>query len=165
LRAVGVDLEEGNAPRQQEPLAATLLAYAGLKRLGLAQYATQVLDVDLFLPAPAQGVVGIEIRSNDRRVRELLAPLDHAPSRELATAERCFVRALEGGCRVPIGALAERHGAVLRLSAFVGRIDGTQALRAHAQGYDAEALGLDLAQSMREQGAARIVAAVRAQME
>jgi hydroxymethylbilane synthase len=106
---------------------ATLLAVAGLNRLGLAHKITSITSTDMMLPAVAQGAVGIEVRSDDEAIAKLLAPLDHQPTSLCVTAERAFLAVLDGSCRTPIGGLAELD-ATGRLS-FRGEIltpDGRQ---------------------------------------
>jgi len=88
---------------------ATILAMAGLKRLGLADKATAPIPVEVMLPAVAQGAIGIEIRAEDR-IAELLAPLDHPPTALATAAERAFLARLDGSCRTPIAGLAEPAG-------------------------------------------------------
>ncbi len=113
-------LEEGVA-------AATLLAFAGLKRLGLENCATTVLETDLMLPAVAQGAIGIECREEDAAIRELLAPLNHSQSEICVAAERAMLAALDGSCRTPIAALAEYEGGKgLNLRGLVARPDGSR---------------------------------------
>jgi hydroxymethylbilane synthase len=85
---------------------AILLALAGLNRLGLGHRATSVLNAKEWLPALAQGAIGIEVRDDDLRTRELVAALDHAPTAIALACERAFQEALDGSCRSPIGGLA-----------------------------------------------------------
>ena len=116
-------LEEGVA-------AATLLAFAGLKRLGLEDNITAILPVDYMLPAVAQGAIGIECREDDTTVRDLLAPLNHYQSEVCVAAERALLTALDGSCRTPIAALAEYEGKEsLTLRGLVARPDGSRLLR------------------------------------
>jgi hydroxymethylbilane synthase len=86
---------------------ATMLAVAGLKRLGLTEKITSITPTETMLPAVAQGAVGIEIRAGDEAIAALLAPLDHQPTNLCVTAERAFLGVLDGSCRTPIGGLAE----------------------------------------------------------
>ncbi len=86
--------------------AATLLAAAGLRRLGMADRMTEVIEPDALLPAAAQGAIGIEIRADDARTAERVAPLDHQPTHIAIVAERAFLDMLDGSCRTPIAALA-----------------------------------------------------------
>jgi hydroxymethylbilane synthase len=104
---------------------ATLLAVAGLKRLGKAQLITTILPPEAMMPAAAQGAIGIERRLDDARMIALLAPLDHAATKSQVTAERALLAELDGSCRTPIGALATLDGASLHLAALVIEPDGT----------------------------------------
>lgn len=103
---------------------ATLLALAGLKRLGLEHEATAILDTEEMLPAPAQGAVCIEARSGDQRIAELVAPLHDADTGDCVAAERALLAALDGDCRTPIAALAEIDGDAMRLRARILSPDG-----------------------------------------
>ena len=85
---------------------ATFLACAGLKRLGQEEVITEAIDADIMLSAPAQGAIGIEIRRDDKEAQDAIAPLNHAETQIAITAERAFLRALDGSCRTPIAALA-----------------------------------------------------------
>src|SRR5215471_18800968 len=105
---------------------ATLLAVAGLARLGLESRITEILPTDLRLPAPAQGTIAVEARAGDDRVRRYLAPLDDAATSVRSRAERALLAALDGSCRTPIAALAEIDGDRLALHARIIRPDGTQ---------------------------------------
>lgn len=104
--------------------AATVLALAGLKRLGREAEATAILSPEIMLPAPAQGVIAIEIRSDDDRARSLLAPVDHRPTALCAIAERALLEALDGSCRTPIAANARLDGNRITLDALVISPDG-----------------------------------------
>ncbi len=119
---------------------ATLLALAGLKRLGM-DIGTP-LPLDEIVPAAGQGALGIECRENDAKTRTLLEPLNHAPTFAAVTAERALLHALDGSCRTPIAALGE-GGHELRLRAMLLAPDGSQCWRVDMQGTaaDAEALG------------------------
>lgn len=126
---------------------ATLLAMAGLERLGLTDKATQVMDVDDFLPAISQGALGLEIRSSDTVLKELLQVLHCADSGDQVTAERALLAALDGSCKTPIAALAtcEANGQ-LRLRAQIARPNGTEVIarEATAPRSEAHALGTKL---------------------
>ncbi|MBX6369867.1 MAG: hydroxymethylbilane synthase [Rhodospirillales bacterium] len=132
-------------------VGATLLALAGLKRLGKAGAATSVLETSEMLPAVAQGAIALEIRADDARVRELVAPLDHAPSATRVTAERALLAALDGSCKTPIAALAELDEGRLRLRAMVIRPDGSEKHEAVREGApaDAERMGRDAGEELR----------------
>lgn len=135
MRRYRPDLEivpfRGNVDTRLEKLArgvadATLLAAAGLNRLGRQDRATAWLDPKAFPPAPAQGAIGIEIRDGDARTLGLVAPLDHAPTRLAVSMERGFLRELDGSCRTPIGAYAELSGDTLTLTGEILSPDGRQ---------------------------------------
>ena len=124
---------------------ATLLALAGLKRLGLADKATALLDVDEFLPAGGQGAVTIEARVDDARTRELLAKIDHADTSVALDCERAFLAVLDGSCRTPIAGHAVLNGDALRFRGMILRPDGSEAFETARSGSrkDAVALGAD----------------------
>ncbi len=103
---------------------ATVLALAGLKRLGRAVDEAAILPPEEMLPAPAQGVIAVEIRADDGKTRSLLAKIDHRPTALCATAERELLAALEGSCRTPIAALASLDDNRIALDALVVSPDG-----------------------------------------
>ena len=130
---------------------ATLLAMAGLKRLGEAGRVTAPLEPEEMLPAVAQGAIGLEARVADERTGAWLAALDHRETAARVGAERACLEVLDGSCRTPIAALAELEGAELRLRALVAMPDGSRAHRAERRGpaADAEALGRDAGAELR----------------
>jgi hydroxymethylbilane synthase len=155
---VGVELDEGKDPAG-EPIDATVMALAGLARLGLDGHASEILSAEEFLPAPAQGALAIQIRTDDARAAEALAPLDHAPTRRTTQAERAFLATMEGGCHVPLGAFAQVEGRDrIRLRVVVVDPDGADAVRGERVGSDPVELGLALAEELRDQGADEILA-------
>ena len=132
---------------------ATLLAMAGLNRLGKADAASSVIAADELVPAAGQGAIGIEIREANDRVRELLDPINDANSETCVAAERAMLAALDGSCRTPIGALAEwdKAGATVTLQGLAARPDGTALHRLSdtAPGTDAAALGTEIGRALR----------------
>jgi hydroxymethylbilane synthase len=125
----------GNVPTRIERLHegrydAIILATAGLKRLELTQHITEHLDPEAFPPAVSQGAIGVCARTDDRATARWLRALDHFATRVACTAERALLRHVEGGCQVPLGALAHLAGRSLRLAASVCALDGTQAISA-----------------------------------
>lgn len=120
---------------------ATLLALAGLNRLGEAHRATAILDADAFMPAPAQGAIGLAIRAGDERLAEVVAPLNHAPTHDAITAERSMLAVLDGSCRTPVGAISGISGGVLTLKGEILSLDGQTSFRAENAGTDPSALG------------------------
>ena len=137
-------LEDGEAD-------ATLLALAGLDRLGLAHRAHAVLDPGVMLPAVCQGIIGIECRTGDTAVRERLRSVDDADSADAAAAERALLAGLDGSCRTPIAALALPERESLSLRAVLVRPDGNDLLEAERRGgrADAAAMGSDAARELR----------------
>ena len=150
--------------RDEGEYDAIILASAGLVRLGFAQRIAQPIAFEHSLPAGGQGAVGIELRTGDPAVLELLQALHHEPTAQRVTAERAMNRRLQGGCQVPIACFAEHvaGGARLRLRGLVGRPDGSLMLRAEAEAAVAQAqqLGELVADELLAQGAAEILAAV-----
>jgi hydroxymethylbilane synthase len=131
---------------------ATLLALAGLKRLGNEGVARSYIETDVILPAVAQGVVGLETRRDDARVRDLVAPLNHAPTWTRVVAERAMLAALDGSCHTPIGGLAELSpDGRISLAGLVAMPDVSHLHRMsdEAPAGDAEALGTSLGQALR----------------
>jgi hydroxymethylbilane synthase len=145
-------------------LDGTILAAAGLRRLGrFEEVASFVIPSSVMVSAVGQGSLAIEGRMDDERVRPLLERLDHKPTRLAVLTERAFMRSMEGGCQVPIGAKATLESEDLLLKAFVGTVNGERHLREDRRGpaADPEGLGLALAASMRQAGADEILADVR----
>jgi hydroxymethylbilane synthase len=120
---------------------ATMLAVAGLNRLGEAHRATALLDPEIFLPAPAQGAIGIAVRSDDKRMAEIVMSLDHAPTHKIILAERAMLAVLDGSCRTPVGALTRRDGDTLTLKGEILSLDGQTAYDAVARDEDPIRLG------------------------
>jgi len=104
---------------------ATLLALAGLKRLGLEARASQILDLAIWLPSPAQGAIGIELRSDDAQTSQIIARLDDEPTAIALACERAFLAALDGSCRTPIAGLAQWENGILRFRGEVLALDGS----------------------------------------
>ena len=160
----------GNVPTRIERLQhgeydAIVLAAAGLVRLGLAQHVTEYLPAESFPPAVSQGVVGVCARSGDEATLRWLAALDERDARLAASAERALLRRLEGGCQVPLGALATVRGDTLTLMASVCALDGTRHLAARAESpaapASAEALGVRVAEELLARGAGELMASER----
>ncbi|MBB2201156.1 hydroxymethylbilane synthase [Gluconacetobacter tumulisoli] len=155
-------LLRGNVQTRLDKLAArqcdaTLLALAGLRRLGMEDRADVVLDPEIMVPAAGQGIVGVTVRESDVELRELLAAIEDYEARAVATAERALLAELDGSCRTPIGGYARLvpggpgQDPTLRLTGLVAREDGSFLLRRVATGApaDAERLGRELGHSLR----------------
>jgi len=143
---------------------AICLAVAGLNRLGLQENIAEILDPDWFTPDPGQGALAIEARLGDRRVRDYLLQLDDAVSSANVAAERAFLRAISGGCKTPIGALAKGYGWGMDTKGMVASPDGKVILRSETWGeslgpgdWGPEEHGQALAEGLRRQGAERLL--------
>jgi len=135
---------------------ATLLALAGLKRLGRAHAATAILDIDEFLPAVGQGIIAIEARADDARTRDLLDRINAADDLTALTAERAFLAVLDGSCRTPIAGNATLEAGRLRLRGLIAKPDGSAAFETAREGSaaDAAALGSDAGRELRRRAGA-----------
>lgn len=144
---------------KSDDLDAVIVAMAGLRRLGRHEEITEILPAEVCLPAVAQGALGLEIRAGDRRMHELIGPMNHGPSAVTITAERAFLARLEGGCQVPIAAHAQLDGSHLHLKALVATPDGTTIVRGEQKGPSAlaEEIGIGLAEDLLRRGADRIL--------
>jgi len=140
-------------------LDAIILAQAGLERLGLQSAITEILDIEWMLPAVGQGALGLECRADDRATRELLARLNDVPTQQAVLAERAFLRALGGGCLVPIGAAGQVKLDILTLRGAVLPPDGSRRLAGEITGQanDAERIGQQLAERLLAQGAGQFL--------
>jgi hydroxymethylbilane synthase len=149
---------------EEQRLDATVLAVAGLRRLGLAARITEPLPLDLCLPAVGQGALAVQCRADDLATRALLAPLDDAPTRAAVEAERALLAALGGGCRIPIAAHATVEGATLRLRGLLASPDGRTLIRDQLMGPASAAtrLGRALAERLLAAGGGALVAAAYA---
>jgi len=140
---------------------ATILAVAGMKRLGLAEYITEYLPADMMVPAVGQGALAVEVRAGDRRLRRLLRAIDDPRTRRAVTAERAVLAELGGGCQVPLGAHAtlSPDGQTVRLVAVVASLDGTRLVRVEREGpvTRAASLGRSAARALLRGGAAEIL--------
>jgi hydroxymethylbilane synthase len=144
---------------------ATLLALAGLRRLGLDSHATAILDPEEMLPAAGQGAIAVTIRAGDEALRAALAPIHDEKSGLRVGAERACLAELDGSCRTPIGALAEIDGDVLGFRALIALPDGSAILREQRSGKaaDAVAIGRDAGAALKRRAPASFfVAAIGA---
>lgn len=172
LLAARRDLEvvelRGNVPTRvrkvdEGQVLAAILAAAGLHRLDISQRITAYLDAPGWLPAAGQGAIAIQIRSDDDDTRALIAPLADHDTMVDTTAERAFLAALEGGCQVPIGALAIRSGDARVLHGFIGDVTGKRIVRGEIalDAAQPELSGVRLANEFRGRGASDILESLR----
>ncbi len=137
-----------------EEADATILAVAGLERLGMTDKIASILDVQKMLPAVGQGVLGVQIRQDDEEMRAWLAPVNHEETERCLRAERALLRRLDGSCRTPIAGFAQiKPLGRIELEALAARPDGTKVVRRRAEGMaaDAEKIGTELAEEIRRQ--------------
>ena len=144
---------------ENQEMDAIILATAGLKRLGLEQYITQILPIEICLPAVGQGALAIESRQDDVEVLAVLEFLNDSETIAAVTAERAYLREVQGGCQVPVGVHGEVNGDQLLLEATILKIDGTREVREQICGSSSEAeeLGIKLAQQMLAAGGKEIL--------
>jgi hydroxymethylbilane synthase len=136
---------------------AILLAVAGLERLGRGGEATEIFEPDVLVPAPGQGAITLECRDDDDAVAAGVAPLHHTATARAVAAERSLLAGLQGGCNVPLGAYAIEEDAVVRLTAFVARPDGSGLLRGQARDADPARAGAALAEQLLARGARALI--------
>jgi hydroxymethylbilane synthase len=144
---------------ETENLTGVILAAAGMKRMGLAEKITQYLPLETMLPAVGQGALGLQIRKMDIDLAKICASLNDMTTATEVTAERSFLRALGGGCRLPIAALGKLESQRLSLEGMVAAPDGSVMIREKIQGVreDAETLGERLASIILEKGGKKLL--------
>ena len=148
---------------QGEEADGAVLAAAGLIRMGLTGQVAQYLSPQRFVPPPGQGVLAVEIRADDQRMRDILKPAEHAATRYEVTAERAFLEILGGGCQVPVGAYARCMGHELLMTVFMGTEDGSKSFIAKVDGLKHDPLQLagDAFLAVMERGGSALVEGAR----
>lgn len=146
---------------------AIILAVAGLERLGMSDRIHQVIPSAISLHAVGQGALGIECRTGDERVLQIIKSIEHPDTRDCTLAERSFLRVLEGGCQIPIGVNTALEGDTLTLTGMVASLDGKKLVKDSVSGdrTQAEQIGADLAEKLKQQGAGEILAEILAEIE
>ncbi|AFZ52446.1 hydroxymethylbilane synthase [Cyanobacterium aponinum UTEX 3222] len=146
---------------------AIILAVAGLERLGMGDRIHQVIPAEISLHAVGQGALGIECRTGDEKVLQIIKSIEDPNTRDCTLAERSFLRVLEGGCQIPIGVNSSLEGDNLTLIGMVASLDGQKLLKDSVTGdrTQAEKLGADLADKLKQQGAGEILAEILAEIE
>lgn len=142
---------------------AMIMAAAGLQRLGLEEYITEIIDPEIVMPAVSQGAIAIETRENDAEVDELMAKVNHVATWNAIIAERAFLAHLEGGCQVPLGCYSRIENNHLVLSGFVASVDGKQYIKETISGEIERGveLGIEMAVKMLERGAHEILSQIK----
>jgi hydroxymethylbilane synthase len=169
LRATGLEPQivpmRGNVGTRLRKLAdgeadALVLAMAGLSRLGMLDVVASPLEASVLMPAPAQGVLAVECRSDDTATVAQLTALDHAPTRAAAVTERGFLAGLGAGCSTPAGALAvpaPGAGRAVQVSGVIAAPDGSRVIRGRLTGPAGEPLGRQLARMLLQRGGAALL--------
>lgn len=141
-----------------------ILARAGVRRLGGEERITEVLPVEVMLPAVGQGALAVVLREKDDRVHEVVQKVHHEGTAIAVRGERAFLRFLEGGCQVPIGTYGKIEEGTFRLDALIGSLDGKRIVKGHIEGSptESEGLGIQLARQLFERGGREILAEIRA---
>ena len=142
---------------------AIVLAYAGVKRLGLTQYVSEIFPADRFYPSPGQGAIVVQTRAGDGELGEVLCGLHHVETGMVLQAERAFLRRLEGGCQLPCGIWSRVEGDALKLAGGLFAVEDTTWAEAHVVGLssDARELGVQLADAVLEAGGKEILEKMR----
>lgn len=142
---------------------AMIMAAAGLERLGLDRYITEIIDPEIIKPAVSQGAIAIETRIGDLDTDALMARLNHQETWQAITAERAFLAHLEGGCQVPLGCYSKIDNNKLTLSGFVASVDGKEYISDTISGdiTQGETLGVELALKMIQKGADAILKEIK----
>jgi hydroxymethylbilane synthase len=169
LKALRPDVEvvpiRGNVPPRlakiKSGLDAVILAASGLRRLGLDDAITELLDPALFPPSPGQGALAVQVRAGDRELLEMLNAFGDPEADAAVRAERALLAELHGGCSVPVGAYAARADGLLALSAQVTSLDGQQKVTGTAAGTSPENVGTELAAVLKNRGADAILNQIR----
>ena len=166
LKAIRPDLDirplRGNIERRMSyvengELDAIILAYAGIVRGGYGDRPTEVFDPQVFMPAPAQGALAVECRTDDAAARAAIDTLADASATAESTAERSVLATLEAGCTAPVAAFAVHNGDKVALRAGVFAVDGSRQLVEEAEGTDPAELGRGVAEALLERGAAALM--------
>ena len=147
---------------ERENLDGVILAAAGMRRLGIVQQVAQFIPTEVMIPAVGQGALGIQVRSDDTELREMISFLDHGPTILAVSAERAFLKRLGGGCQMPIAAHARIIGENIVVRAMLGNIDGTHILTDEIKGTsgEGEAMGAEIAERILSRGGRTLLAEV-----
>jgi hydroxymethylbilane synthase len=138
---------------------AMIMAAAGLQRLGLEKYITEIIDPEIIVPAVSQGAIAIEIRVNDPEVELLMQKINHSATWNAIIAERAFLAHLQGGCQVPLGCYSKVEDGILVMNGFVASLDGSLFINERISGEISKGaeLGVQLAEKMLSKGALEIL--------
>ena len=142
---------------------AMIMATAGFQRLGLGDKISEIIDPEVIVPAVSQGAIGIETRENDEAIEEIVKAISDEETMIITQAERVFLRSVEGGCQIPVGAFSEIDGDQYTITGLIANIDGSKILKHTAKGpiEVADKLALQVSGALIEQGAIKILDEIR----
>ena len=142
---------------------AMIMASAGLQRLGLGDKITEIIDPEIMIPAVSQGAIGIETREADPAIDQIVDAISDEETLIVTRAERTFLRSVEGGCQIPVGAYSEIRNGEYIITGIIASLDGSTVLKHTAKGpvENADHLALEVSQSLIEQGAVKILNEIR----
>jgi hydroxymethylbilane synthase len=142
---------------------AMIMAAAGLQRLNLDERITEIINPENIIPAVSQGIIAVETRSDDERIATVMRGINHPQTMQIALAERAFLKAMDGGCQVPIGCYSDVSGDEIVFTGFVSDLKGEKTIRLSQKGQlnDARAIALEISDQMAEQGAKEILDEIR----
>jgi len=140
-----------------------VMAGAGLQRLGLDAYISELIDADLMIPACSQGAIAVEIRENDRLIEEIVSQINDHETALATQAERAFLRTLEGGCQIPVGSYSSINGDLFEITGFIAGINGEEYIKDKAQGPAGQAVEIakNLAEELLSKGGREILDEIR----
>lgn len=142
---------------------AMIMAAAGLQRLKMDSYITEIIDSEIMIPACGQGAMAIEIRDNDREIENLVGQINHEVTMITSSAERAFLNTLEGGCQIPVGSTCKIDGDQVKITGFISSINGSNFLKDSATGpvANAKQIAIDLAKKLHAAGGKEILDSIR----
>lgn len=142
-----------------EDLDGVVVAAAGMRRMGLAKEISQYIPIEWMIPSAGQGVLGIELRKDDKETKDLVAFMNHLDTAIELSAERTFLKRLGGGCQIPIGAICKKQGDRLILRGLLGSVDGSVIISDEVKGFseDAEKMGRQMGENILSRGGREIL--------
>jgi hydroxymethylbilane synthase len=142
-----------------EDLDGVVVAAAGMRRMGLAKEISQYIPIEWMIPSAGQGVLGVELRKDDKETKDLVAFMNHLDTAIELSAERTFLKRLGGGCQIPIGAICKKQGDRLILRGLLGSVDGSVIISDEVRGFseDAEKMGREMGENILSRGGREIL--------
>jgi hydroxymethylbilane synthase len=142
---------------------AMIMAATGLQRLGLEERITEIIDTEIMIPAVSQGAIGIEIRENDSNMETIMNGINHDETMAITTAERAYLKSMEGGCQIPIGCYTTKNGDNFSFTGLVADLKGKRCIKLTLNGKfeEAETIALEVSKQMVAKGATEILEEIR----